>query len=116
MKRKRAADLSTPIEAVIRTFRGERVILDTDLARIYGVETRVLNQAVKRKIKKFPADFMFRLSRSDSESLAHSRSPSVIGLQKHKSGVEHLLFVVVSRQTKNEFSAISAPLRRMARS
>ncbi len=77
MKRKRAADLSTPIETVIRTLRGERVILDTDLARIYGVETRVLNQAVKRNFKKFPADFMFRLTRSDAESLARSRSQSV---------------------------------------
>ncbi len=63
MKRKRAVDLSTPIETVNRTLRGERVILDTDLARIYGVETRVLNQAVKRNFKKFPADFMFRLTR-----------------------------------------------------
>ena len=77
MKRKRAADLSTPIETVIRTLRAERVILDTDLARIYGVETRVLNQAVKRNTKKFPADFMFRLTRRDSESLARSRSQSV---------------------------------------
>jgi len=77
MKRKRAADLSTPIETVIRTLRGERVILDTDLARIYGVETRVLNQAVKRNFKKFPADFMFRLTRSDAASLVRSRSQPV---------------------------------------
>jgi len=77
MKRKQAAHLSTPIETVIRTLRGERVILDTDLARIYGVRTRALNQAVKRNIKKFPADFMFRLTRSDAESLVRSRSQPV---------------------------------------
>ncbi len=57
MKRKQAAHLSTPIETVIRTLRGERVILDTDLARIYGVDTRMLDQAVKRNIKKFPLCF-----------------------------------------------------------
>ena len=77
MKRKRAADLSTPIETMICTLRGERVILDTDLAKIYGVQTRQLNQAVKRNIKKFPADFMFRLTRGDSELLARSRSQFV---------------------------------------
>ena len=77
MKRKQAAHLSTPIETVIRTLHGERVILDTDLARIYGVQTRALNQAVKRNIKKFPADFMFRLTRSDAESLVRSRSQPV---------------------------------------
>ena len=42
--------------------RGHKVMLDRDLALIYGVETRILNQAVKRNIDRFPADFMFRLT------------------------------------------------------
>ncbi len=83
MKRKRAADLSVPIEMVIRTLRAERVILDTDLARVYGVETRVLNQAVQRNLEKFPSDFMFRLSLPEAREL--NRSQTVTGLQKHRN-------------------------------
>ena len=67
-----------PIESVILTVRGERVILAVDLAHIYGVETRALNQAVKRNIEKFPDDFMFRLSRREAEEIARSRSQAVI--------------------------------------
>jgi len=49
------------IQARIYEIRGERVMLDMDLAALYEVEVRVLNQAVKRNIKRFPADFMFQL-------------------------------------------------------
>jgi len=45
--------------------RGEKVILDADLARLYGVETKILNQAVKRNIDRFPEDFMFRLTKGE---------------------------------------------------
>ena len=57
------------IEPVIRVIRGQRVILDADLARIYGVATKVLNQAVKRNSKRFPMDFMFRLTAQEREVL-----------------------------------------------
>jgi hypothetical protein len=50
------------IEAKILLIRGKKVIMDKDLAVLYGVETRVLNQAVRRNIKRFPDDFMFQLS------------------------------------------------------
>lgn len=46
--------------------RGKKVIFDKDLAELYGVETKVLNQAVKRNIKRFPKDFMFQLSKKES--------------------------------------------------
>jgi hypothetical protein len=49
--------------------RGEKVMLDSDLATLYGVEARALNQAVARNRKRFPADFMFRVSRKEHESL-----------------------------------------------
>ncbi|HXG53721.1 MAG TPA: ORF6N domain-containing protein [candidate division Zixibacteria bacterium] len=58
------------------------MILDADLARIYGVETRVLNQAVRRNREKFPADFMFQLNRVETRQL--NRSQVVIGSQKHR--------------------------------
>ena len=53
------------IERQIFSIRGQRVMLDRDLANLYGVETRVLNQAVRRNISRFPADFMFSLTREE---------------------------------------------------
>lgn len=53
------------IQQKIHTLRGQRVMLDFDLAEAYGVETKVLNQAVKRNIERFPEDFMFRLSKEE---------------------------------------------------
>lgn len=55
------------IQNRIYEIRGERVMLDRDLAALYEVETRVLNQAVKRNIKRFPADFMFQLTKDEFE-------------------------------------------------
>lgn len=57
------------IENRIFTIRGVQVMLDTDLAIIYNVETRVLNQAVKRNIERFPDDFMFQLTEDEWKNL-----------------------------------------------
>ncbi|MDE5570769.1 MAG: ORF6N domain-containing protein [Prevotella sp.] len=57
------------IQSLIYEVRGARVMLDRDLAILYGVETRVLNQAVKRNIERFPEDFMFRLTKGENEIL-----------------------------------------------
>jgi len=57
------------IQNRIYELRGERVMLDFDLAALYEVETRVLNQSVKRNIKRFPKDFMFQLTKSEWENL-----------------------------------------------
>ena len=57
------------IKDKILTIRGVQVMLDRDLAELYGVETKVLNQAVKRNIKRFPEDFMFQLSKEEMEIL-----------------------------------------------
>ena len=53
----------------IHFIRGRKVMLDSDLARIYGVETRVLNQAVRRNLDRFPGDFMFQLTTEESSNL-----------------------------------------------
>lgn len=53
----------------ILTIRGQRVMVDADLAGLYGVTTRALNQAVKRNAQRFPDDFMFRLTRGEKEQL-----------------------------------------------
>ena len=68
-----------PVEDITRAIlvlRGQRVILDRELAAIYGVPTGRLNEAVKRNVERFPEDFMFRLTRAEAEL---SRSPSSRG-------------------------------------
>ena len=57
------------IQALIHTIRGEQVMLDSDLAEIYGVETKVFNQAVKRNIERFPETFRFQLTEEEYDSL-----------------------------------------------
>ncbi|MBF1427894.1 MAG: ORF6N domain-containing protein [Prevotella nanceiensis] len=57
------------IQSMIKTVRGQQVILDRDLATLYGVENRVLNQAVKRNSERFPEDFMFQLNKAEDDDL-----------------------------------------------
>lgn len=53
----------------IHLIRGQRILLDRDLAELYGVETKTLKQAVKRNIKRFPDDFIFELTKAEFENL-----------------------------------------------
>ena len=57
------------IESLIRTIRGQKVMVDFDLAMLYGVKTKALNQSVKRNIKRFPDDFMFQLTKEEWDIL-----------------------------------------------
>jgi hypothetical protein len=66
---------TTEIELAIMTVRGQRVMLSGDLSVLYGVPTKVLMQAVKRNIARFPADFMFQLSSGDLEAARSQVSP-----------------------------------------
>ncbi len=70
------------IQNRIYQIRGERVMLDFDLAQLYEVETKALNQAVKRNIKRFPTDFMFRLTEAEWQSI---RSQSVTASESNVS-------------------------------
>ncbi len=70
------------IQNRIYEIRGESVLLDFDLAELYEVETKVLNQAVKRNIRRFPIDFMFRLTTSEWQTL---RSQSVTASQNKRN-------------------------------
>ncbi|MFC1585071.1 ORF6N domain-containing protein [Fibrobacterota bacterium] len=60
---------TTEIKNLIYNIRGKAVMLDSDLARLYQVETRILNQAVRRNIDRFPEDFMFELTKGEFENL-----------------------------------------------
>jgi len=91
---KKDQDLITAelIDPVIHFFRGQRIILDAELARIYGVTTKRLNEQVKRNRQRFPVDFMFQLMAKESTSLSCSksqiatldRSQFATGSQKHR--------------------------------
>ena len=65
-------DELTIIENKIYEIRGQRVMLDFDLAEMYGIETKNLNRAVKRNIERFPEDFMFQLSNEEAKRLINS--------------------------------------------
>jgi len=80
MSRSRLAIVPAHVERKILLLRGERVMLDTDLATLYGVETRALVQAVKRNRERFPADFMFQLT---TDEAAYLRSQIVISSAGH---------------------------------
>jgi hypothetical protein len=69
MKREDGAVISDRIETLITSIRGRRVILDSDLARLYGVTTTRLNEQVKRNRDRFPDDFMFSLSQQEFTNL-----------------------------------------------
>ncbi|WP_316735979.1 ORF6N domain-containing protein [Pedobacter aquatilis] len=94
------------IQSRIYEIRGERVMLDFDLAALYEVETKVLNQAVKRNTERFPEDFMFQLAKeewdnlrfqietssetsSSSQIVLMNRSQIVTGSQKHRGNLPY---------------------------
>jgi len=66
------------IESRIFLIRGQKVLLDEDLASLYEVSTSALNQAVKRNLERFPEDFMFQLNREEAQELESLRSQTVI--------------------------------------
>jgi hypothetical protein len=69
MKKRAIIAPTVPVESRILTIRAQKVILDSDLAEIYGVETSALNRAVKRNPDRFPPDFVFQLTSRESKSL-----------------------------------------------
>lgn len=94
------------MEPLILSIRGQRIILDADLARLYGVTTRVLNQGVRRNFRRFPDDFAFQLTAMEAAGLksqlvisrtisvdpkadAGNRSQIVTGSQKHRDPRYH---------------------------
>jgi len=87
------------IDGVIRTIRGVRVILDADLAAIYGVKTKVLNQAVKRNREKFPVDFLFQTTLEEIDVL--NRSQIATGSSKGDSGMRSQIVTASKRNVRH---------------
>ena len=80
----------TEIHQKIYEVRGQKIMLDYDLAALYNVQTKVLNQAVKRNIKRFPSDFMFQLNKVEYENL---RSQIVTSKENKHGGLRYIPFV-----------------------
>ena len=81
------------IEQAIFLIRGQKVLLDADLAQLYGVETKILNKAVKRNLDRFPEDFMFQLTAEEAENLRFQ-----IGTSKKQRGGRRYLPYVFTEQ------------------
>ncbi len=96
--------MKSELAAKIRLIRGRNVILDSDLAACYGMETFNLNKAVKRNIGRFPVDFMFRLTREEYNFLTFQFGMS----KKGRGGRRHLPYVF----TDQGVAALSGLLKR----
>ncbi len=92
------------IGSLIRTIRGQRVILDSDLARIYGVPTKAFNQAVKRNLARFPDDFMFQLTAKEFESLRCQ-----IGTSNKRGGRRFLPYVFTENGAIMAANVLNSP-------
>jgi hypothetical protein len=79
MAKDRSLARAEQIEQVIKVVRGQRVMLDAELARLYGVTTAALNQAVKRNAERFPPDFAFRLTQQEFTTLISQTVTSKLG-------------------------------------
>jgi len=102
------------IHTKIYQLRGQKIMLDFDLAELYEVETRILNQAVKRNLDIFPDDFMFRLSQNEWESMssqivmtsARFRSNAYLPLAFNEHGITMLANVLRSKKARQISVAI----------
>jgi len=88
----------------ISTIREQKVILDADLAAIYGVETKALNRAVKRNIHRFPADFIFQLTKEEDDALRCQ-----IGTSKGKGGRRYLPYAFTEHGAIMAATVLNSP-------
>ncbi|MCX5904228.1 MAG: ORF6N domain-containing protein [Proteobacteria bacterium] len=95
------------IRSLIVKVRGQTVILDADLAAIYGVKTKALNQAVKRNSERFPEDFILQLTRSEAEEVRRSRSQIVT--LKRGQNIKYLPYVFTEHGALMAANVLSSP-------
>ena len=74
------------VQNLIYEIRGQKVMLDSDLARLYGIETRELKQAVRRNLKRFPADFMIELDLEEYHAMMACSRSQIVTLDKKSRG------------------------------
>ena len=98
--------VSHRIETRIQIVRNVKVIIDADLAELYGVETRTLNQAVKRNPERFPADFMFQMGAGE---FADWRSQAVISNPRAKMGLRRAPFAFTEHGALMAATVLNSP-------
>ena len=95
-----------PIQSKIYEIRGQRVMLDFDLAELYQVETRTLKQAVRRNIERFPSDFMFEITEAEYNCLKNSMTSQIV-ISNEKGGRRYMPFAF----TEQGVAMLSSVLR-----
>src|SRR5205823_5241826 len=96
-----------PVEPLIQIVRGERVILDADIARIYGVPTKRLNEQVRRNLEKFPSDFMFQLKGREANQMLRSRSQ--FATLKRGQNIKYLPYVFTEHGAIMAATVLNSP-------
>jgi hypothetical protein len=95
------------VGSLITTIRNQKVIVDRDLAEIYGVETRRLNEQVKRNPERFPEDFMFRLTKEETDHWLRSRSQ--IAILKRGKNIKYLPYVFTEHGAIMAANVLNSP-------
>ena len=95
-----------PIQSKIYEIRGQRVMLDFDLAELYQVETRTLKQAVRRNIERFPEDFMFEITEAEYNYLKNSMTSQIV-ISNERGGRRYMPFAF----TEQGVAMLSSVLR-----
>ncbi len=114
-KQRREVALVDRIEPCILLVRGQRVMLDADLAGLYGTTTKALNQAVKRNLDRFPADFMFQLTAEEAEAMwsqpaaANLRSQTVTSSFASHGGRRYLPYAFTEHGAIMAASVLNTP-------
>lgn len=96
-----------PVDTLIVTVRGQKVILDSDLARVYGVPTKRLNEQIRRNSQRFPQDFAFRLSAEEATILLCSRSQNAT--LKRGQNIKYLPFAFTEHGAVMAASVLNTP-------
>lgn len=99
-------ELQQPIQSKIYEIRGQRVMLDFDLAKLYQVETRALKQAVRRNIERFPEDFMFEITEPEYNYLKNSLTSQIV-ISNERGGRRYMPFAF----TEQGVAMLSSVLR-----
>jgi hypothetical protein len=106
-KRDEALIMEDPGSLII-TIRNQKVIVDRDLAEIYGVETRRLNEQVKRNPDRFPEDFMFQLTKE--EAIFRARSRSQVAILKRGKNIKYLPYAFTEHGAIMAANVLNSPL------
>jgi hypothetical protein len=101
---KKNTDVAVTVDSHIITVRGKKVILDHDLAAVYGVETKALNRAVKRNQHRFPDDFIFRLTKQEDDALRYQ-----IGTSNGRGGRRYLPYAFTEHGAIMSATVLNSP-------